>query len=276
MSKNYNQAPLPFQGQKRRFVKHFKESLLNYNDSYLFVDLFGGSGLLSHTVKSVFPKAKVIYNDYDNFKQRLNAIENTNIIIAKLRELLKDYPRGKRITGTHRDKVLNLLKEADNKGYVDWITISSSIKFSMNYGVCLKDFTNDTLYNNIKLSDYNADGYLQDVEIVNKDYKSLFNQYKETNNVVFLVDPPYLSTDSSTYVSTGYWKLQDYLNVLFVLVNQNYFYFTSNKSQIVELCQWISTVSSTANPFANAVRTDVNTNLTHKAKYTDIMYHYKK
>ncbi len=108
------------------------------------------------------------------------------------------------------------------------------------------------------------------------DYKALFKEYKECKNVVFLVDPPYLSTDSSTYGSNGYWKLQDYLNVLFVLVNQNYFYFTSNKSQVVELCEWISTVSTTANPFAQAVKINVNTSVTHQSAYTDIMYHYKK
>ncbi len=118
--KNYTQAPLPFQGQKRRFVKHLKKVLQkDYIDNYVFVDLFGGSGLLSHTVKTVYPNAKVIYNDFDNFKQRLNDIEITNKIIAKLRELLKNYPKGKRITGSCREKVLHLLKQAENKDYVD-------------------------------------------------------------------------------------------------------------------------------------------------------------
>ncbi len=225
MKKNYTASPLPFQGQKRRFVKHFKANLKHYDDSYIFVDLFGGSGLLSHTVKSIHPKAKVVYNDYDNFKQRLKHISNTNKIVAELRELLKDYPRDKRITGEHRDKVLYLLRNADNKGYVDWITLSSSLKFSMNYGTCLKDFETDSLYNKVRLSDYDANGYLQGVEFVKMDYKALFQQYKEVDKVVFLVDPPYLSTDSSSYTSKNYWKLQDYLDVLFVLIDQNYFYF---------------------------------------------------
>ncbi len=176
----------------------------------------------------------------------------------------------------HRAEVIDVLKQADSQGYVDYITLSSSLKFSMNYGTCLKDFTNDAMYNKVRLSDYTATGYLEGVEIVKMDYKALFEQYKELENVVFLVDPPYLSTDSSTYTSDGYWKLQDYLDVLFVLVNQNYFYFTSDKSQIVELCDWISSVSTTANPFAKAVKTEVSTSTTHNAKYTDIMYHYKK
>ena len=53
--KIYNQAPLPFQGQKRRFVKPFKEALKSFPNDAVYIDLFGGSGLLSHTVKSVYP-----------------------------------------------------------------------------------------------------------------------------------------------------------------------------------------------------------------------------
>ena len=76
--KIYNQAPLPFQGQKRRFVKPFKEALKSFPNDAVYVDLFGGSGLLSHTVKSVYPEAKVIYNDFDNYSERLKNIPKTN------------------------------------------------------------------------------------------------------------------------------------------------------------------------------------------------------
>ena len=72
--KIYNQAPLPFQGQKRRFLKSFKEALKSFPSDAVYVDLFGGSGLLSHTVKSVYPEAKVIYNDFDNYSERLKNI----------------------------------------------------------------------------------------------------------------------------------------------------------------------------------------------------------
>ena len=51
MSKNYVQSPLPFQGQKRRFNVSFKEALNEFKTAQVFVDLFGGSGLLSHWVK---------------------------------------------------------------------------------------------------------------------------------------------------------------------------------------------------------------------------------
>ena len=106
-----------------------------------------------------------------------------------------------------------------------------------------------------------------------QDYKELFDQYKDLKDVVFLVDPPYLSTDTSTYTSDKFWKLKDYLNVLDVLVGTKYLYFTSNKSQIVELCQWMEDRTSIAevNPFSGSTTVCINTTLNHSAKYTDMM-----
>ncbi len=76
--KIFTTAPLPFMGQKRKFLKQFKPALKNYPNDAIYVDLFGGSGLLSHTVKSIYPDAIVIYNDFDNYQQRLLNIDKTN------------------------------------------------------------------------------------------------------------------------------------------------------------------------------------------------------
>lgn len=274
--RRFNQAPLPFQGQKRRFTKHFAAALKDYPSDGVYVDLFGGSGLLSHTVKSVYPEARVVFNDFDDFSRRLKAIPGTNHLLAEFRKLLSDQPRDRKITGIHRQRIIDLLRAADKQGYVDWISLSSSLMFAMHYGTCLEDFIKGTLYNTVRMSDFDASGYLEKVDVVRMDYRQLFNQYQNVEKVVFLVDPPYLSTDTSTYGSNGYWKLKDYLDVLQVITNQSYFYFTSNKSQIVELCEWISTVSATANPFEGAEKTAINTNASYNNRYTDIMYHYKK
>ena len=109
------------------------------------------------------------------------------------------------------------------------------------------------------------------IDVVSMDYKQVFEKYKDVPNVVFLIDPPYLSTDCSTYKSDGYWKLKDYLDVLKVLQNQNYFYFTSNKSSIIELCEWISDYTGGINPFQNAAKKEFKVSMSHNATYTDIM-----
>ena len=61
--RKFAQSPLPFQGQKRKFTREFAIALDKYPSDGVYVDLFGGSGLLSHTVKTVYPGARVVYND---------------------------------------------------------------------------------------------------------------------------------------------------------------------------------------------------------------------
>ena len=181
--KNYTQAPLPFQGQKRRFLKPFKEALKEFSPTATYIDLFGGSGLLSHTVKQYYPDANVVYNDFDNYSQRLDNVEKTNEILKDLRFILDGYPDGKRIVGDVRYQVIDRLKQ--EKGFVDFITISSSLCFSMNYGTTLEHFEKDSLYNNVRQSNYKCDGYLEGVNRVKKDYRDLFAEYRNHNNVVF-------------------------------------------------------------------------------------------
>ena len=271
--KNYTAAPLPFMGQKRRFLKDFKNALADYPIDATYIDLFGGSGLLSHTVKQVYTGAKVIYNDYDGYSERLANIDKTNQLIADLRAILKDSPTDKKIVDEFRTKVIERVELEDNSGYVDYITLSSSILFSMKYVQSLEQLKKETLYNVVRQSNYTAVGYLEGLEVVSIDYKELFHKYKDLPNVVFLVDPPYLSTETGTYKS--YWKLKDYLDVLQVLDGTNYFYFTSNKSSIIELCEWIETKTPMSNPFTGAIRLETKNQVNFQHSYTDIMLHKK-
>ena len=102
MRKQYMSAPLPFMGQKRMFAKEFVKVLGQFRDKTVFVDLFGGSGLLSHITKCQRPDATVVYNDFDGYNRRLQAIPQTNALLADLREIAKDTPRHKPIKGEAR------------------------------------------------------------------------------------------------------------------------------------------------------------------------------
>ena len=80
-------APLPFLGQKRNWIRYLPELLQGnlfdkgFSDykNGIFVDMFGGSGLLSHNIKQIFPNAEVIYNDFDGYTDYLNE-ECVNIL----------------------------------------------------------------------------------------------------------------------------------------------------------------------------------------------------
>lgn len=270
--KRYNQSPLPFQGQKRRFLKKFTEALKDYPEDAVYVDLFGGSGLLSHTVKHLYPSARVVWNDFDDFQTRLKRIPETNALLSKLRPLLENEPRDKKVRESIRQQILDIVA---SEPWVDYVTLSANILFSGKYMMDFEQLECHTFYNVIRQSDYNAEGYLEGVERVQGDYRDVHRQFKDIPGVVFLVDPPYLSTDTKTYGSESYWKLRDYLDVLDVLDGSDYFYFTSNKSQIVELCEWIETRTYTGNPFSGAVMTATAQIINFNSSYTDIML-YKR
>ena len=270
MRRQYLSAPLPFQGQKRMFAKEYIKVLRQFPDSTTFVDLFGGSGLLSHIAKCQKPDSTVVYNDFDGYRLRLDHIPQTNELLIELRRIV-DVPRHKPILGETRERVLSCIRRHERAyGYVDYITLSSSLMFSMKYVTCFADLGKETLYNKVKAANYPlCSDYLDGLTITSCDYKEVFEKYKDVPGVVFLVDPPYLSTDSTTYKM--YWKLSDYLDVLTVLSGHRFIYFTSNKSSIVELCEWIGRNKLVGNPFENCNRREFNAHMNYNASYTDIM-----
>lgn len=273
--KQYLSAPLPFVGQKRMFAKEYIKILSHYPEDAVFVDLFGGSGLLAHITKCQKPNATVVYNDFDNYRLRLENIPHTNALLAEIREIVKEVPRNKPIKGELREKVFECISNTETKyGYVDFITLSSSILFSMKYKLSVEEMRKEVLYNCIRATDYPiCKDYLEGLVITSCDYKELFQQYKDMPNVVFIVDPPYLSTEVGTYKM--YWHLADYLDVLTILTGNDFIYFTSNKSSIIELCEWIGNNKMNGNPFELCKKVEFNAHMNYNAKYTDIML-YKK
>lgn len=273
--KRYKVAPLPFQGQKRNFVEPFVNTLNEISqDIKVVVDLFGGSGLLSHTAKRILPSCKVVYNDYDGFAGRLQAIVATNELLRDIRVLLCDYPREKRISEAYKSVIIARIEKEEKSGFVDYITLSSSLLFSANYVTTLDELRVSTLYNNVKQTNYdvNAADYLHGLEIVKRDYLELFNEYKDVPGVLFVVDPPYLTTDTKTYLSDQYWKLADFLNVVNVLNQSNFIFFTSNKSSLIELCEWLNSNHNINNPFENSTLKTHETRLNKDSKYIDMMF----
>ena len=275
MRKQYVSAPLPFVGQKRMFAREFIQVLKRYPDDAVFVDLFGGSGLLSHITKYQKPGASVVYNDFDNYRQRLENIPRTNVLLDKIRAVVASVPRRKFLPKKTKETILRLIEQEEHRyGYVDYITLSSSLLFSMKYATNLEELRKETFYNTVRKCDYNPClDYLDGLEIVSCDYKELFNKYKDMPDVVFLIDPPYLSTEVGTY--TMNWGLSDYLDVLQTLVGTNYIYFTSNKSSIIELCDWIGKNNALGNPFIGSEKVEFNAHMNYNSSYTDIML-YKK
>ena len=150
MRKQYLSAPLPFQGQKRMFAKEYIKVLQQFPDGTTFVDLFGGSGLLSHIAKYQKPNSTVVYNDFDGYRIRLERISQTNKLLEELRTIV-DIPRSKPILGEARERMLACIRKHEHKyGYVDYITLSASRLFYMKVATFVADLEKETVDSRVK------------------------------------------------------------------------------------------------------------------------------
>ena len=190
MAKKYlTKARLPFTGQKNKWISTLDEELdkVDLTDIDTIVDLFGGSGLMSRFMKDKYPDKKVIYNDYENYSERIRRIPETNAVLEKLRVIFKENEI------THNEKVWdeNVKDQIYEvvKDMYDWRTIYANIFFS---GCTPPPRTDRRYYNRVVRNNYPEDmKYLDGLEIVSCDYQELIKQYNG-DNVLYVCDPPYL------------------------------------------------------------------------------------
>lgn len=260
----YATPPIPFQGNKRYFVKQFKAVIADLPEDTVFVDLFGGSGLLSRVAKDVHPNSRVIYNDFDGFSERLRLIPETNKILEEIRPLVAGFSEKEKLPEPIKTEVLKIIARYPN---ADYITLSQNLLFSGRYATSFDDLSKNGFYNRVRKNPIDAAGYLDGLEIRHADYRDLFEEFRSDRNVMFLIDPPYLLTDTKSYSS--YWKLSDYLDVLKLTVASRYIFFTSNKSHLVDLADFFLD-----NYEINILRGEIferSNQINKHSKYTDIM-----
>lgn len=274
--KKYGASPLPFQGQKRRFVKEFKKVIAELDPSTRFLDLFGGSGLLSNTVKEVHPTAEVVYNDFDDFTARLNAIPTTNAILDEIRSVLQIHgcEPDKRLHDLAKADIIEVMEVYDCVTYVDYLSLSTALLFTQNYRDSLIGMKGTTMYNRVSKTNYDATGYLEGVTRVRKDWRELLKEYP-VKDTILILDPPYLSTEVGSYTDVNYWGVSEYLDILRAAMDYRFIYFSSDKSSIFEITDWYAKHAGAVDIFGGARFTRLNpikTNGNGLVKgYTDIM-----
>ncbi|MFV2030493.1 hypothetical protein [Neisseria sp. S1] len=237
---HYTKAPLPFVGQKRNFIKHFKQALNHIpadGAGWTIVDAFGGSGLLAHIAKHVKPAARVIYNDFDGYAERLRHIPDTNRLRKILVDLLSDYPRDKHIDKATKSKVVNAIQAF--KGYKDLGCLRSWLLFSSNQAGTMTEFLGKHMYNCIRQTDYpDAYNYLKGLEIVSQPFQTLLPQYTSQKNTLLVLDPPYVSTLQSMYKNASYFGMVEFLRLVH-MVRPPFVFFSSSRSEFMDYLDFI-------------------------------------
>ncbi|MCT6875594.1 hypothetical protein [Frischella perrara] len=234
--KKYNKAPLPFQGQKRNFLKIFNrelEKLCGDGDGWIIIDVFGGSGLLAHNAKYTCRKARVLFNDYDNYTERLLNINKTDQLRRRLRKITGNKKRCSPLNIETKNQVINYLKNCE---YIDYMTLSGYLLFSGNYFSSIDELESHKLYDRVSKYPPNADGYLSGVETVHKSFTEILSDDFK-GKVLYLLDPPYINTMQGYHRDkSSYFGLLSQL-ALFELMKPPFFYFTSNRSEIMDFVE---------------------------------------
>lgn len=243
-------------GQKRGFVHQFKERFAQVNFDttrpLVFVDLFGGSGLLSHTLKQQYPEAEVIWNDWDNYYQRLNRLPETQEILDELAKRYKaTIPKLTRFDSDTCVQIQNYLKQQfETNSWLDYITISCALMFNGNYADSTEDLINKprAFYNRLTTKERAVAGYLHGVERVRMDAFELFkriidHEQQFEGTIILVLDPPYLSTQSDCYLE-DYWRLSDFIPLMQLLKQTSlpYVIFGSGKSDVQVCLEWADQV----------------------------------
>lgn len=252
----YTTAPLPFAGQKRRWLKQLEPIIRSLPSNTTFVDVFGGSGLVSRLCKDIHPAARVIYNDYDNYSERLRHIAETEHLRQEIVSILSSIKHNARVPDEYKILVLRAIQaHQDRYHYVDWITLSGWLLFTNKFAYSIADLKATGLYahpSRTALSDADAsERYLRGLEIVSVDYRELLSVHKDASNTILILDPPYLSTECSGYRG-GSWSCDDYLDLLTSMPANNYLYFSSTKFDFVPFLRRTSAAWGYQHPFLDA------------------------
>lgn len=272
--KLHSTSPLPFIGQKRQIIQTFRNTLDHIvpddGQGWTIVDVFGGSGLLAHNAKYLKPKATVIYNDFDNFSQRLKHIDDTNRLRQIITSVLDDCPRQKRIPADIKQHIISIINDFD--GYVDCHSVSTWLLFSGKQISHIDDLAHHEFYNTVRRSDYElADGYLDGLEIVSESFDTLMPRYYGQDKTLFILDPPYLRTKQEAYGLGEYFGMVQFLKLM-RLVRPPYLFFSSTKSEFLAYIDYIKNYDSEAwQRFGEFERLSFMATVNKDSKYEDNM-----
>lgn len=159
----YTKPPLPFMGNKRNMLKHIKQALETMradgeiDGESIFIDVFGGSGLVAHNIKQWYPRNQVLWNDYDNYQKRLDHIAQTESLRAWLYEKVGGGEYQNALPKHIKQEILAHIHALETQGeYIDYTTLSSYLLFTGNYARDFIELSKRTFYKQISAARLSA------------------------------------------------------------------------------------------------------------------------
>lgn len=160
-----------------------------------------------------------------------------NRLRQQIIDCMKYLPTKKRIPTALKEQVLDIVRKFD--GFVDIRCLNSWLLFSGKQVSSFDELAKCELYNRVRLSDYKlADGYLDGLNIISEDFRTLLPKYSAQEKTLFLLDPPYLCTQQQAYALADYFGMTNFLELM-TMVRPPYIFFSSTRSELLDYMKYI-------------------------------------
>ena len=210
--------PLPFVGHKGHWGNELAEIAHALPPGCTVFDVFGGSGICSEYIRRARPDLTVIWNDFDNYRARLEHVGDTE----RLRRFFLDALGAPAKKGSYllplddarRALVFDTLqREEAERGFVDSVTISRWFYLYHNKAPKMSSGAGK-LYNRVQRSPMRFDacaGWLSGAVRTSVCFTGPHTafpvdgravrpcDFAESQNALLILDPPYLSTGCNDY-----------------------------------------------------------------------------
>lgn len=243
-----NCSSIPFVGSKWKYRNKIKNIIENnknidLNDKYIVIDIFGGSGALTIIFKNILKNNNNVFicNDYDKIITDGNGNLIIDDTINKTNEILNEIKKyvinDKRRTLNQEEQtiikdILTKHKEELNDNIMLKRMVSSCVMFNSRM-IDVNKLNKLSFYNRLNKNDFKLYGYnFNNIQIIHKDFKEILNKkyiedltnkYNVKNeNVILLLDPPYLNFDMKASYKMNFWTLKDYLKIIGSFYKYNY------------------------------------------------------
>lgn len=188
-----NKPPLSYMGSKVQELDKIINNLpLNFNK---FIDVFGGGGSVSLAMLQEYPTKQIFYNDVDKE-------------MAELFEILKSKDKTKKLINDIND-IRSTIKNNRREIFDSYVYPDLPKRFylaktgfrgnHMNHLPNLRDGKLDSVNFDLSyLTKYN-NKMLQRLKITNNDCFEVIEQYRNDEDAILYMDPPYISTSQNQY-----------------------------------------------------------------------------
>ena len=195
---------MPYPGNKRNEIATIYTHL-NFENIDTIIEPYTGTSVISYYISSIHPDIKFILNDNNQFMKDIYDIIQDDDKIDKFENEINEIKKNI----TNKEEYDNVVK---NKDIYGWLI--GNKYFNMRPNICPIGFrSNNSFFKIFKFRDYKIFDFYRNknVSFSCDDGVAVYEKYKNNENCMIILDPPYISSYNGFYMDDS-MNVYEYLN----------------------------------------------------------------